>query len=121
MPPEPAVVVATMPKEIDGRGWLMVMVAMLVIGLAGLRPSPTPVEPRRVACTASEGWMADALPGVGVKTRDLQWQKIRSGEIAALPERARTIARQVFIWPAAPYSPTHTATPTSDSGRRSHQ
>lgn len=120
MPPEPAVVIATTPEEIDGRGWLMVMVAMVVIGLAGLRPSPTPIEPRRVACTASEAWMADALPGVGTKTRDLQWQRIRSGEIAALPERARTIARHVFIWPAEPHSPTPTTTPTSDGGPRSH-
>ncbi len=117
LPPEPAVVVATKPDEIDGRGWLMVMVAMVVIGLISLRTSPEPTEPLRIPCAASEAWMADALPGIGIKTRDLQWQKIRSGEIGALPERARAIARHVFIWPAAP----DTTTPAIDSELRPHQ
>jgi hypothetical protein len=42
--------------------------------------------------------MADALPGVGVKTRDVQWQRIKSGDLQALPERARVVAEQIFIW-----------------------
>jgi len=104
LPPEPAVSVVVAPTEIDGHGWLSVMVAMAVIGLISLRLPPAPADPIRIPCTASEIWMADALPGVGIKTRDLQWQKIRSGEIDALPERARIIARQIFTWPEAPRS-----------------
>lgn len=102
LPPEPAFAVVVAPEEVDGRGWLMVMVAMVVIGLGSLRPSPVPAEPSRIPCAVSETWMADALPGIGVKTRELQLQKIRAGDIDALPERARAIARQVFITPEAP-------------------
>lgn len=77
----------------------MTLVAMVVIGLWTFRAPPSPSEPRRIPIDLSEVWMADALPGVGSKTRDDQWRKIRTGTIDALPERARAIAREVFIWP----------------------
>jgi hypothetical protein len=116
LPPEPAVAVTATSEAIDGRGWLTVMVVMVVIGLGSLRSAPAPAEPVRIPCRESAAWMADALPGIGIKTRDLNWQKIRSGEITALPERARAIARQVFIWPTAP----RPAVRTSDSEPHPH-
>ena len=101
LPPELAVTVPTGPHEIDHRGWLMVLVAMALIGLWSLRSPPAPSDPLRVPTAHSEAWMADALPGVGVKTRDQQWQRIKAGDPHALPERARAVASQVFIWPKA--------------------
>jgi hypothetical protein len=76
----------------------MALVAMVSIGLWTLRAPPSPSEPGRIPNAASEPWMADALPGVGIKTRDEQWRKIRAGALNALPERARDLAREVFIW-----------------------
>ena len=87
------------PHEVDHRGWLMVLVAMVLIGSWTLRSPPTPDTPPRIPAAVSERWMADALPGVGVKTREAVWRKIREGEPASLPERARPTAQQVFIWP----------------------
>lgn len=98
IPPEPAVA-SPASSLVDGRGWVMAVVAMVVIGVWTLRPAPAPSEPGRISAATSEPWMADALPGVGVKTRDEQWRRIRAGAIEALPERARAIAREVFTWP----------------------
>ena len=102
LPPELAVTVPSGPHEIDHRGWLMVLMAMVLIGLWSLRSPPAPSDPLRVHAAHSEAWMADALPGVGVKTRDQQWQRIKAGDSHALPERARAVASQVFIWPETP-------------------
>jgi hypothetical protein len=98
LPSAPAAM-ADVSSEIDGRGWVMVVIAMVLIGFWSLRASPQPTEPRRISHAESQMWMADALPGVGVKTREQHWQKIRAGDLVGLPERARGIARQVFIWP----------------------
>lgn len=97
LPPEP-VMVAAESQQVDGRGWLMVMIAMVVIGLWSLKPAPAPSEPHPIPYARSEAWMADALPGVGIKTRDQQWQRIRAGQLDTLPASARAIARQVFTW-----------------------
>lgn len=102
VPLEPIVVKPDGAQEIDGRGWLMVLVAMVLIGLWALRPSPAPDKPQPVLVAQSEPWMADALPGIGAKTRAANWQRIRSGMFEALPERARETAREVFIWPPTP-------------------
>lgn len=102
LPPELAVTIPAGPHEVDQRGWLMVTVAMVVIGLWSLRSPPAPSDPVRVPAARSEAWMADALPGVGVKTRDQQWQRITSGDLQALPERARAVASQIFTWTKSP-------------------
>lgn len=117
LPPEPAVVSPSGSEEVDGRGWSIVIMAMVLIGALSLRPTPQPGEPVRILHVDSQTWMADALPGIGVKTRDQQWRKIRAGEFAALPERARTIARQIFIWPDEPRPSPH----TSGSGLPAHR
>ena len=101
LPPEIATADPAGPHEVDHRGWLMVLMAMVVIGLWSLRSPPAPSDPVRVSAARSEAWMADALPGVGVKTRDQQWQRIKAGDLQALPERTRAVASQVFIWPKA--------------------
>jgi hypothetical protein len=100
LPPEGAAV-STVPAgrhEIDHRGWLMVIGMMVLIGLWSQRSRPLPSDPVRVPVVHCEAWMADALPGVGVKTRDVQWQRIKSGDLQALPKRARVVAEQIFMW-----------------------
>src|SRR5687768_6081546 len=99
IPPDPVVAPPAGPLGVDGRGWVKVLAAMVLIGLWGLRSPPSPGEPRRISNALSEPWMADALPGIGIKTRDGHRRNIRSGAIEALPERARVVARQVFTWP----------------------
>lgn len=99
IPPEPLAFAPSAGSEIDHRGWLTVIVAMLLIGWWSHRPVPSPVEPLRIPTVMSEPWMADALPGIGVKTREVNWQHLRSGAITELPERARGMARQIFVWP----------------------
>ncbi len=89
-------------EHVDGRGGLVVIVAMALIGLVSLRAAPAPTEPSRVALGAlgdNEAWMADALPGIGAKTRAAMFHQLRAGHLEALPERARQMARQVFIIP----------------------
>lgn len=110
---EPAVVVESRALEVDGRGWLVALIAMVLIGLWSFRPSPAPTQPRQIPHQQSAAWMADALPGVGVKTRDLQLQRIQAGEIDHLPERARGLAREIFSWTASPS--------TTGSGSQSHR
>ena len=99
IPPDPMTAPPAGSLAIDGRGWVTALVAMVLIGLWTFRAPPGPSEPRRIPTAMSEPWMADALPGVGIKTRDEQWRKVRAGTIDALPERARGMARVVFTWP----------------------
>ncbi len=117
LPSAPALIADVGSTEVDNRGWVMVVIAMILIGFGSLRTAPQPTEPRRIFHAESQAWMADALPGVGVKTRDQHWQKIRVGDIAGLPERARVIARQVFIWPEEARSSIH----SNNSGLLSHR
>lgn len=98
LPAEPAPDVAG-PCETDPRGWPMALVAMALIGVAALRPAPAPEVPERVVGSRCESWMVDALPGIGPRTRERHRQHVRDGAPDALPVRARTIARQVFILP----------------------
>lgn len=99
VPPEPPELPPTISSEIDRRGWLTVIAAMLMIGWWSHRPDPLPAEPIRIPTVMSEPWMADALPGIGVKTREAHWQHVRAGDITDLPERARAMAGQMFTWP----------------------
>jgi hypothetical protein len=99
LPPDPTVLPPRSGSEIDNRGWLMVIVAMVVIGWWSHRPVPAPAEPIRIPTAMSESWMADALPGIGAKTREAHWRHLRAGAISQLPERARAIARQILVWP----------------------
>lgn len=101
-PSEFAVLQPVVTQHVDGRGGLAVIVAMALIGLISLRAAPAPTEPSRVALSAigdNEAWMADALPGIGAKTREAMFHHLRAGHLEALPERARQMARQVFIIP----------------------
>jgi hypothetical protein len=93
---------APVSGRIDARGWPAVIVLMLVVGLLAWRPSPAPDVPTRIAIDQGASWMAEALPGIGPRTRELRWQQIRAGELHALPQRAGVLAAEVFIWPAPP-------------------
>ena len=102
IPSELAVFQPVVAEHVDGRGGLAVIVAMALIGLISLRAAPAPTEPSRIALSAlgeNEVWMADALPGIGAKTRVAMFHQLRAGHLEALPERARQMARQVFIIP----------------------
>ncbi len=98
VPPDPAITKMTVAAEVDPRGGVAVIAAMVAIGLWSLRPAPAPAIPARVASVGCEEWMADALPGVGVKTRHAIWQLIQHGDRQRLPERTRAMATQVFTW-----------------------
>lgn len=89
-------------QRIDERGWPAAMVLMLVVALLAWRPSPAPDVPARIAIDQGEAWMAEALPGIGPRTRDLRWQQIRAGDLRALPHRAGVLAAEVFTWPGPP-------------------
>lgn len=98
-----------LPQVIDGidpRGWATVMLAMCVIGLISFRSSPMPRQPARIEARFAEEWMADALPGIGPKTRAEMAQRIKAGPVETLPTKAQAVARQVFTWPAAVRSPS---------------
>ncbi len=45
-------------------------------------------------------WMADALPGVGEKTRGAVIDAVRAGQLESIPKRAQPMARELFRdWP----------------------
>lgn len=79
-----------------------VLTALLMAALiVRVGVSPRPGQPPHVPITQAETWMADALTGIGAKTRAAMAVHIRAGEIDALPARARTEARAFFSgWPA---------------------
>lgn len=110
---EPGIDFTTVPDAqrstsvgIDGRGWVVLMAAMVVIGVLTLRSPPTPQLPYRIVVNSAVAWMADALPGIGPKTRESMLHKIRLGAFESLPARAQHIAGQVFIRPAKDQPPT---------------
>lgn len=107
LPPEVVSVDDSLPTVVDTRGWLVAIVALVVIGLATLRPAPAPGIPERIANTRSEAWMVDALPGIGNRTRERHLQAVRDGRHTALPVRSQDVALQVFTWS----TPTHTSAP----------
>jgi len=81
------------------RAAAVAMVAMLVaISLAALMRHPPPRTPERIPASVCETWMADALPGVGKKTRDAAAAAIRAGELEKLPPAARARARELFVF-----------------------
>lgn len=77
---------------------IVVLVAALIVRVGF---SPRPGQPPSVPLAQAETWMADALTGIGAKTRTAMAAHIRAGEIDALPARARAEARAFFSgWPA---------------------
>lgn len=100
VPPEPAVTATTHTDQIDGRGGVTLLVVMTVISLWGLRSAPGPSEPLRIRPEVGEPWMAQALPGIGVKTRAVMWHHLQAGAVSELPARTRATALQVFDWSA---------------------
>ena len=108
LPVEPAAVAPELTREVDPRGWVAVIIVLIVVGCWSLRPPPAPTIPQRIAIAQVEPWMVDALPGIGARTRERYWRLVRDGALTALPERARAIAHQVFTRGEAP---THSAPP----------
>lgn len=54
---------------------------LLAIALAWLRPQPDRAAPAPLPAAACETWMADAIPGVGPKSREQVAAGIRAGAI----------------------------------------
>ena len=55
----------------------------LAAALAWLRPLPDRVAPAPLPAVSCATWMADAIPGVGAKTRETVAAGIRSGQVPA--------------------------------------
>jgi hypothetical protein len=75
---------------------MLALVLGVIIRLGFAAPAG---EPPRVDARQAEAWMADALPGVGVKRRHDSLEALRRGDIEALPKQARETARACFIFP----------------------
>lgn len=57
---------------------------LLALGLlAALRPPPPRAAPDPLPAASCAAWMADAVPGVGTKTRAAVAARIRAGEVPA--------------------------------------
>jgi hypothetical protein len=54
---------------------------LLAAGLACLRPLPDRAAPEPLPAATCETWMADAIPGVGPKSRDQVAAGVRAGTI----------------------------------------
>lgn len=89
-----------MNSEGEGRqriqAWVCVGVLPLLGALAWWRPLPVPPAPPRIPASAAEPWMADCLPGVGVKTREHLAAAVRERRLEALPRGSQEAARQLF-------------------------
>jgi len=59
----------------------VLVVLLLAAGLAWLRPQPDRAAPEPLPAAACEVWMADAIPGVGPKSRESVAAGVRSGTI----------------------------------------
>jgi len=78
---------------------LPIMLFMTVV-MVRVATSPRLARPPLVPISEAEPWMAAALPGVGMKTREAMAAHIRAGERDKLPPGARAAALTMFSgWP----------------------
>lgn len=54
---------------------------LLLAGLAWLRPPAQRLAPPLLPAASCEPWMADAIPGVGPKTRERAAARIHAGQV----------------------------------------
>jgi hypothetical protein len=74
----------------------LVLVMLVIAGLAW-RPAPGANIPPPMALSDAAPWMADALPGVGPKSRDQVAKQLQQGSIKDIPARARAMVGHLFI------------------------
>ncbi len=75
---------------------------MLLVTAIAVRVATSPRLPRPplIPIAEAEPWMAAALPGIGMKTREAMAAHIRAGERQKLPPGARAAALTMFSgWP----------------------
>ena len=75
---------------------LTALVLLVAIGGLAVWRAARPPADHRLPAAQAEAWMADCLPGIGPVTREAMAAAIRSGDLEALPARARPVARRVF-------------------------
>jgi hypothetical protein len=73
--------------------------AMVLCGGLAWRPAPGDLIPTRMPLSETQPWMADALVGVGAKSRDQVAQQLRAQHLSSLPARARAMVPVLFIVP----------------------
>jgi hypothetical protein len=61
---------------------ILILVTMLLL-LAWARPMADRAAPAPLPSAAAEPWMADAIPGVGPRTRERIANEIRAGQVPA--------------------------------------
>jgi len=75
---------------------LAVIGLLLAIAVVAAARRAAAERDHRLPAGDCEAWMADALPGIGPKTREAMAAAIRSGEWRHLPSGAREVAKRVF-------------------------
>ncbi len=91
-------------SQTDDR-WIAGLAIILVLALAltgRLTQRPRPSEPARRDPATATTWMADCLPGVGLKRRDAAALALREGRIDQLPAQARPAVSRLFVSPDQP-------------------
>jgi hypothetical protein len=79
--------------------WAVTIVAVVMAMGAVHRLWPRATSPAQRDPQHAELWMADALPGVGAKTREAALESVREGHHERLPKAAQLVAQQVFTAP----------------------
>lgn len=78
-------------------GWWAVVCIGVVLAVGTVHHLwPRATVPAQRDPRIAELWMADALPGVGPKTRDQALIALHAGKLDSLPKAARTTAHQMF-------------------------
>ncbi len=88
----------------------LVLVMLVIAGLAW-RPAPGANIPPLMPLSDATPWMADALPGVGPKSRDQIATQLRQGNIKEIPTRARATIDRLF----SPLPKDHDSIPAPSS------
>ncbi len=86
-----------MPER--GIAWAAVALLAALGGWSWLKPIRAPAVPPRVAFSAVEPWMADALPGIGPTRRARAVEALRHQRMNDLPAPAHAAAALVFVQP----------------------
>lgn len=77
------------------QAWTALALLTTLVALAPLRPAPRS-SPSRLDASRAEAWMADCLPGIGPRRREMAATALRDGRWNDLPQAARIAAAEAF-------------------------